>query len=67
MYSVGEEVVFHGPVQAGGEWLARVVQDMFNDTYLIQFRDSTMRLVHSRDLESWEGPYHEDDKFADCV
>jgi len=69
MFQVGEDVTFHGPFQAGGEWLATVVQDMFNDTYLIRFRDATMKLVHERDLDHWDGPFHEDDdldKLLDC-
>jgi len=60
-FVVGEEVVYHGVVQAGGEWLADVVQKLPRDMYLIKFRDSTMKLVHSVDLAPWEGAFHEDD------
>lgn len=64
-YVVGETVSYHGVCQMGSEWLATVVQVLFSDTYMIRFNDATMKLVHSRDLEPWEGPYHEDDNEVD--
>lgn len=59
MFSTGDHVVYHGVSQLGSEWLATVQDDMFNGTYLIKFRDSTMKLVSEHDIEPWDGPEYE--------
>jgi hypothetical protein len=73
MFAIGDHVVYHGAVQAGGEWLATVdtpfVVEESNEpvAYLIKFRDATMRVVSPRDIESWDGPEYEGESWDSAL